>query len=91
MAVYASGDTLSTTAPVFPCSYASPVTLEVNENAAEGTVVGRVMATDPDDDAVTYSVSGTDAAAFNQVFSLNSDTGAIAVKTRDCPEPRSRR
>ena len=85
VAVYASGDSPATTGPVFPCGYAAPLTMEVDENVASGTAVGQVMATDPDGDAVTHSVSGTDAAAFNQVFSLNASTGAITVKTDASP------
>ena len=52
----------------------------VNENTPEGTVVGTVDATDPDGDALTYSVSGSDAAKFNEVFTLDAGTGEIAVK-----------
>ena len=40
----------------------------VDENTAANTVVGTVDATDPDGDSLTYSVGGTDAAQFNEVF-----------------------
>ena len=55
------------------------VTFSVNENATSGTV-GRVTATDPDGDAITYSVGGTDQTAFKEDFSLNASNGKITVK-----------
>ena len=92
MAVYASGDTPSTTQPVFPCGYdAASATMEVNENTAAATAVGQVAAMDPDSDPVTYSVSGADAAAFNQVFSLNTSTAEITVKTGATPNYEDKR
>ena len=51
-----------------------------DENTAANTVVGTVVATDPDGDSLTYSVGGTDEAAFNGVFALNASTGVITVK-----------
>ena len=56
------------------------VTLSVNENTTSGTV-GRVTATDPDSDAITYSVGGTDETAFKEDFSLNASNGEITVKS----------
>ena len=56
-------------------------TLAVDEHANAGTAVGTVAAIDDDGDRLTYSVSGRDAAAFNEDFSLNASTGAITVKT----------
>ena len=65
------------TAPSFgQDSYA----FRVNENTPTGTVVGTVAATDSDGDSLTYSVGGTDATAFNEVFDLNTSTGEITVK-----------
>ena len=52
----------------------------VDENTAANTVVGTVAATDLDGDSLTYSVGGTDAAQFNEVFALNTSTGEITVK-----------
>ena len=52
----------------------------VDENTAANTVVGTVDATDPDGDSLTYSVGGTDAAQFNEVFALNTSAGEITVK-----------
>ena len=70
--------TASSRPPVFG---QSSYTFTVNENATSGAV-GTVSATDPDSsDTVTYSVRGTDAAAFNGDFSLNSTSGAITVRS----------
>ena len=54
----------------------------VNENADENTVVGTLAACgDPHRALLTYSVGGTDAAAFNEVFRLGTNKGEIAVKS----------
>ena len=46
----------------------------VNENAGENTVVGTLAACgDPHRTPLTYSVGGTDAAAFNEVFALDTN------------------
>ena len=83
---FSSGKTASQTAdnavvtnppPVFA---ADSVTFTVDENATTG-IVGTVTATDPDGEAITYSVGGGDVAAFNGDFSLNDSTGEIAVKS----------
>ena len=92
MAIYASGATPSITQPVFPCSGSTAaLTMEVNENAAAGAVVGQVTAEDADNDAVTHSVSGADAAGFNEVFSINTGTGEITVKTGASPNYEEKR
>ncbi len=50
--------------------------LAVEENTLDGTVVGTIVATDPGDDAVTYSVvGGTGTTA----FAVDSETGEITV------------
>lgn len=46
----------------------------VNEHSVIGFVVGTVSVTDPDGDALTYSLVGT-----SNVFSLNSTTGELSV------------
>ena len=56
------------------------VTLSVNENTTSGTV-GTITATDPDGDAITYSVGGTDQSAFKEDFSVDSSNGEITVKS----------
>ena len=61
-------------------------TLDVDENAAPGTVVGTVKATDSNSgDTLTYSVDGTAAQrdAFNGVFELDASSGEITVKAGD--------
>ena len=53
----------------------------VNENAGGNTVVGTLAACgDPHRASLTYSVGGTDAAAFNEAFELQTNKGEIAVK-----------
>ena len=53
----------------------------VNENATANTAVGSVTARDLDGDSLTYSVGGTDAVAFKEVFDLDASTGEITVKS----------
>ena len=57
----------------------SSTTLPVNENAAAGRL-GAVQATDPEEDTLTYKVSGPDEAAFNEDFALDDLTGEVTVK-----------
>ena len=89
MGVYAMGAAPSMAPPVFndrDCNGdADPLTLRVDENSAAGAVVGQAAAADPDDDSLTHSVSGADAAGFNQVFSMNASTGEITVKSGASP------
>ena len=85
MAIYASGNAPSVAPPVFAdmdCNgVVDHLTLRVNENAATSTVVGTVAAADPDNDTLTYSVSGREAAEFNQVFAMSTSTGETSVKS----------
>ena len=85
MAVYASGDLPSISTPAFvdtDCDgTAGAYEFSVDENSPEDTVVGVAAAGDADGDSITYSVSGTDAAKFNNVFNLNATTGEITVKS----------
>ena len=63
------------TAPVFADASA---TREVEENSAVDTNVGAVVtATDADNDTLTYSLDGTDAAS----FAIDSGTGQIKTVT----------
>ena len=57
-------------APVF----SSPATASVAENQSAATVVYRAVATDADGDALSYSLSGTDAAR----FTINAATGEVS-------------
>ena len=83
MAIYASGGIPSTSTPTFTdCGETrSSYQFSVDENSAEHTIVGVVAAGDADGDSITYSVSGADAAKFNNVFNLNTSTGEITVKS----------
>ena len=85
MAVYSSGDLPSISTPAFvdtDCDgTAGSFEFSVEENAAENTVVGVAAAGDADGDSMTYSVSGTDAAKFNNVFNFNTSSGEITVKS----------
>ena len=83
MAVYASGGLPSVSTPAFTdCGDTrSSYQFSVNENAPEDTVVGVAAAGDADGDSMTYSVSGTGASKFNNVFNLNANTGEITVKS----------
>ena len=85
MAIYASGDSPSISSPAFPDSDCNGTIdsyeFSVNENATANTVVGSVTARDLDGDSLTYSVGGTDAAGFKEVFDLDASTGEITVKS----------
>ena len=83
MAIYASGALPSISTPAFTdCDGTrSSYQFSVNENAPEDTVVDLAAAGDADGDSLTYSVSGTGAAKFNNVFNLNASTGEITVKS----------
>jgi len=48
----------------------------IAENSATATVVYKATATDANNDTITYSLSGTDAAKFN----INSSTGDVTLK-----------
>ena len=56
-------------------SITSGATGTVVENAATSTVVYTVTATDPESDTLTYSLGGTDAAAFN----IDATTGVVKL------------
>ena len=85
MAIYASGALPSISTPAFTDSDCDGTVgsfdFSVDENSAEHTIVGVAAAGDADGDSITYSVSGTDAAKFNNVFNLNASTGKITVKS----------
>ena len=84
MAIYASGDLPSISTPAFvdtDCDgTAGSFDFSVDENSVEHTIVGVAAAGDADGDSMTYSVSGTDAAKFNNVFNLNASSGEISVR-----------
>ena len=82
MAVHASGARPAISTPAFADwdGTGSSSEFSVDENAAENTVVGTALALDADGDSLTYSVSGTGAAKFNNVFDFDTATGEITVK-----------
>lgn len=54
----------------------SDVTTSLNENSVVNTQAGQISASDPDGDAISYSIiSGNDAGA----FSINGTTGSVIV------------
>ena len=62
-------------APIF--TEGASTTRAVAENTASGVNIGAVIAaTDPDNDTLTYTLNGTDAA----LFSINSSTGQLQTK-----------
>ena len=67
-------DALTNQAPTFP---SAATTREVAENTVAGEGIGApVAATDADNDALTYALSGTDAASFDII----SATGQLQTK-----------
>ncbi|MDW3192400.1 MAG: cadherin domain-containing protein [Cytophagales bacterium] len=55
-------------------------TFNIEENSANGTLVGTIIATDPDGDELTYSItSGNEAGT----FSLNGTSGELTVANVD--------
>ena len=69
-------NTAGNTAPTFPSSTA---TRNVAENTAAGQNVGAVLtATDDDNDPLTYTIEGTDAAS----FALVTTAGSAQIRTK---------
>ena len=85
MAIHASGDLPSISTPAFidtDCDgIVGPYEFSVDEMSAADTLVDVAVAGDADGDSMTYSVSGTDVAAFNNAFNLDASTGEITVKS----------
>ena len=85
MAIHGSGDLPSISTPAFidtDCDgTVGPYEFSVDEMSAADTLVGVAVAGDADGDSMTYSVSGTDVAAFNNAFNLDASTGEITVKS----------
>ena len=95
MEIHASGDAPTMSTPSFSSSSCygsnSSYEFEVTEHSSEGTLVGEVLAREPDGDSLTYSLGGGNAGAFNDVFLLNANTGEITVKSSDNLDYESRR
>ena len=70
----ASATTAANRAPAFPSDTRS---LSVSENAAAGTVVGTVTATDPDaGDTLSYALTGSNAFTIDNAGQITVATGA---------------
>jgi hypothetical protein len=54
----------------------TPGPFGIAENSANGSVVGRITATDAESNAITYSITGGTGAS---AFAINASTGAITV------------
>ena len=68
--------TTTNTAPVFTDGTSTPRTIA--ENTAAGVSIGTaITATDADNDTLTYTLSGADAAA----FSIDNNTGQLRAKS----------
>jgi VCBS repeat-containing protein len=70
--------------------FSSPTSASVNENVAAGTLVYTAAASDPATDGgpsnpITYSLAGTDAAA----FTLNTSTGAVTINASPDAETKA--
>jgi len=63
----------------------SGATGSVDENAATSTVIYTVTATDADNDALTYSLTGTDAS----LLDINASTGVVTLKASADYETKS--
>ncbi len=61
--------------PVNDAPVVTPATFTVPENLPNGSVVGTVAASDVDSTALTYAISGVDAAP----FAINPQTGTLTV------------
>lgn len=66
-------------------SFTSSAAGTVAENAATSTVVYTATATDPESEAITYALSGTDASA----FTINSSTGELTLNAAADYETKS--
>ena len=84
MAIYANSDPPSNSPPVLYNSNCqgpeNNYQFRVDENVAEETLVGTVLARDIEDDSLTFSLGGPDIEKFNRLFVLNTTTGAFSVK-----------
>ena len=67
----------TTSACVTPSFGKASYAFSVAENSAGGTSVGSVSATDPNSDALTYSITGGNTGA---AFAIGGSTGAVTVK-----------
>ena len=64
---------------------ADPKWLGVDENVSDGHSLGPIAARDADNDTLTYTYSGTDAAAFHEDFVHAASGGRITVRAGRSP------
>ena len=64
---------------------ADPKWLGVDENVSDGHSLGTIAARDADNDTLTYTYSGTDAAAFHEDFVHAASGGRITVRAGRSP------
>jgi hypothetical protein len=69
---------LRVVAPLNNRPVVDPKTFSLDENAANGTVVGTATATDPDGNTITYSITGGNTG---NAFQIDPVTGVITVST----------
>src|SRR5262249_13471178 len=62
--------------PVNDAPVVNDATFAVNENAANGSVIGTVSASDIENDTITFAITGGDP---NGAFAIDPDTGVISV------------
>ena len=70
---------------------ADPKWLGVDENVSDGHSLGPIAARDADNDTLTYTYSGTDAAAFHEDFVHAASGGRITVRAGRSPSPNFER
>ncbi|AQR66388.1 hypothetical protein BXU06_16045 [Aquaspirillum sp. LM1] len=72
-----TGNSVTALLPNVAPTITSAAIASVAENTATSTVVYTATATDPEGDALTYALTGTDAAS----FSINATTGQVRLLT----------
>ncbi|MDC1207966.1 cadherin domain-containing protein [Litorivicinus sp.] len=71
--------------PDYPPVFSSPTTKSVFENIGTETIVYQTIASDPEGNAVTFSLAGPDASSFN----LNSSSGVLKIRSSPNYEDQS--
>jgi hypothetical protein len=66
----------STTTPSNSAPVINPQSFNINENSTNGTIVGTVQASDPEGQALTYSILSGNT---NNAFVIDSQTGVLRV------------
>ena len=83
----ASGTSVAVTVNAAPTFDSASATRSVSEKATRGTLIGApVIATDEDDDDLTYTLSGDDA----EYFEIGASSGQIAVAALELPDAETK-